>query len=144
MSTLTSQGGTVSGEHVTFNMTPANDTYNATFTNFKYDWQYYTHTDVVDNKLQSTKDNSVKYTFTAKWVGSSPVSGGSSVDKNQIEATLTTNDGTKDSSVIVDASTYTTSIQTFPNSSGNCTVTVTYNKDGVKLTASFTVPVKAK
>ena len=144
LSTLTSQGGTVSGEHVTFNMTPANDTYNATFTNFKYDWQYYTHTDVVDNKLQSTKDNSVKYTFTAKWVGSSPVSGGSSVDKNQIEATLTTNDGTKDSSVIVDASTYTTSIQTFPNSSGNCTVTVTYNKDGVKLTASFTVPVKAK
>ena len=125
-------------------MTPATDTYNATFTNFKYAWQYYTHTDVVDNKLQSTKDNSVKYTFTAKWVGSSPVSGGSSVDKNQIEATLTTNDGTKDSSVIVDASTYTTSIQTFPNSSGNCTVTVTYNKDGVKLTASFTVPVKAK
>lgn len=144
LSTLTSQGGTVSGEHVTFNMTPDNDTYNATFTNFKYDWQYYTHTDVVDNKLQSVKDNSVKYTFTARWIGSSPVSGGSSVDKNQIEATLTTNDGTKDSSVIVDASTYTTSIQTFPNSSGNCTVTVTYNKDGVKLTATFTVPVKAK
>lgn len=51
----TAEGGTVANDKVTFNMTPANDTYTATFTNKKFEWQYFTDSDLVTNTITIAK-----------------------------------------------------------------------------------------
>ena len=52
---LTAENGTVSGEKVTFHMIPATDTYTATFTNKKFEWQYFTDSTMKTNTITVKK-----------------------------------------------------------------------------------------
>ena len=52
---VTAEGGTVSGEKVTFDMTPANDTYTATYVNKKFEWQYFTDKTMKTNSIKVKK-----------------------------------------------------------------------------------------
>ena len=52
---LTAENGTVSGENVNFHMIPANDTYTATFTNKKFEWQYFTDSTMKTNTITVKK-----------------------------------------------------------------------------------------
>lgn len=52
---LTAENGTVSGKKVTFHMIPATDTYTATFTNKKFEWQYFTDSTMKTNTITVKK-----------------------------------------------------------------------------------------
>lgn len=52
---LTAENGTVSGEKVSFHMIPANNTYTATFTNKKFEWQYFTDSTMKTNTITVKK-----------------------------------------------------------------------------------------